>query len=72
MRADLEGGLGEKKKKKKKKGSVFRMYAPVKAGQVERGYWKRGCVVLGILGVVVVLVVVVVVAVWGGLRGKRS
>ena len=47
MRVDLEGELGEKKKKKK---SVFRLYAPVKKGEVERGYWKRGVRAFGGLG----------------------
>lgn len=56
----MEMEMGNKNKK-----SVFRLYPPVKEGEVERLYWKRGLLAVGIgLGVVVVVAVVVGVGVY--------
>lgn len=58
-----EGGEGTKGKK-----SVFRLYPPIKDGEVKRLYWKRGIVAVG-FAMVVVVVVAVVVGV--GVYGRR-
>lgn len=68
MRVDLEAGR-EGPKGEPGKRSVFRLYPPVKEGEVERLYWKRAVVALGIS---MVVAVVVVVAVCVSLRGRRS
>lgn len=52
MRVDLERGA-------KKNRGVFEPYPPVKEREVERLYWKRAVVGLGIALVVAVVVVVV-------------
>ncbi len=54
MRGDLESGKEGTKK------SVFRLYPPVTEREVERSYWKRAVVGMGIALVVVVVVVVAV------------
>lgn len=69
--ADTEGGVeedGAKRAGGRGKQSIFRLHPPVKGGDVERLYWKRGVVGVGI-GVLVVVVVAVVVGV--GLYGRR-
>ncbi len=55
MRGDLEGGAAQGRLGAK---SVFRLYAPLKEGELERVYWRRGVVGVGV-GVVVVVVVAV-------------
>lgn len=65
--ADAGAGVEEGKAGKGKK-SVFRLYPPVKEGEVERLYWKRGVVAVG-LGVLVVVVVAVVVG--AGVYGRK-
>lgn len=59
MRGDLEGGAAQGRLGAK---SVLRLYAPLKEGELERVYWRRGVVGVGV-GVVVVVVVVVAVSV---------
>ena len=56
-RAKVVEGRGKK--------SVFRLYPPVRDGEVKRLYWNRGVLAVGIVVVMVVIVVVVVV---GGRR----
>ncbi len=55
MRGDLEGGAAQGRLGAK---SVLRLYAPLKEGELERVYWRRGVVGVGV-GVVVVVVVAV-------------
>lgn len=55
MRGDLEGGAAQGRLGAK---SVLRLYAPLKEGELERVYWRRGVVGVG-FGVVVVVVVAV-------------
>ena len=69
MRTDLEAAHRDGAKAEQGKKSIFRLDPPVKEGELERLYWKKVVVALGIS---LVVVVVVVVAVCVSLNRKRS